>query len=162
MATPVYTFFHAMFGLFGIGSGVATMLRLLAGRQVNGLPAVFFFSTFLTILTGFGFPYDSLLPTHIFGIFLQPVLVIAIPAYCMFCMVGAFRRTFVIGFSTALYLDVHVLIAHTFSKVQILSSLPPIQKESPLLITQGIVLALFVVLTTLATTKSSPERAQVH
>jgi hypothetical protein len=51
---------------------------------------------------------------------------------------------------TALYLNVFVLIVQAFLKVPLLNALAPTQTEPPFLITQVVILALFVVLTVLA------------
>ena len=51
-----------------------------------------------------------------------------------------------IGAVTALYLNVFVLIAQLFQKVPALKPLAPTQSEPPFLLTQLVLLALFVML----------------
>jgi uncharacterized membrane protein len=68
----------------------------------------------------------------------------------VFHLVGAWRWIYVVGAATALYLNVFVLIVQAFLKVPLLNALAPTQTEPPFLITQVVVLAIFVVLTVLA------------
>ena len=158
MAMSIYLSLHAMLGLLGIGFGVAVMVRFFAGKRLNRLPALFFAVTLMGIFTGFGFPFDRLLTTHIVGILLLLVLVVTIPAYCMFSLAAAWRRIFVVGSSTVLYLNLVVLILHLFLKFPAIRALTLTHKGTAFLIAQLIVLALFVVFTTLATMKFYPEQ----
>jgi hypothetical protein len=68
----------------------------------------------------------------------------------VFHLVGAWRWIYVVGAATALYLNVFVLIVQAFLKVPLLNALAPTQTEPPFLITQVVILALFVVLTIVA------------
>jgi hypothetical protein len=52
--------------------------------RLDNLTAVFLTTTVLTSVTGFGFPFDHLLPSHILGIISLVVLAIAIPARYLF------------------------------------------------------------------------------
>jgi hypothetical protein len=158
MATTIYLSLRAMLGLLGIGSGLAVMFRFFAGKRLNRLLALFLVVALMGIVTGFGFPLDRLLTTHIVGIVSLLVLVVTIPAYCMFSLAWAWRRIFVVGSSTVLYLNVVVLILHSFLKFQPIHAVTATQKGTALLIAQLIVLALFVVSTTLATMKFHPEQ----
>jgi hypothetical protein len=158
MATSIYLSLHATLGLLGIGSGVAVMVRFFAAKRLSRLPVLFFAVTLMEIFTGFGFPFDRLLTPHIVGILLLFVLVVTIPAYCMFSLAAAWRRTFVVGSSTVLYLNLVVLILHSFLNFPTIHSMTSSQKGTAFLIAQLIVLALFVVFTTLATMKFHPEQ----
>ena len=57
-----------------------------------------------------------------------------------------------------LYLNVFVLIAQLFAKVTILQPLAPTQSEPPFLVTEFIVLAIFVVLGIVALVRFHPEQ----
>jgi hypothetical protein len=147
-----------MLGLLGIGSGFAVMFRFLTSKRLNRLPEVFFATTLMGIFTGFGFAFDRILPTHIVGVLSLLVLLVTIPVYCMFSLAAAWRRIFVVGSSTVLYLNVFVLILHTFVKVPVLHALAATEKGTAFLIVQLVVLTLFLVTTTLATMKFHPEQ----
>jgi hypothetical protein len=60
-----------------------------------------------------------------------------------------------------LYLNVFVLIAQIFAKVTILQPLAPTQSEPPFLITEFVMLAIFVVLGILALVRFHPHATQV-
>jgi len=53
----------------------------------------------------------------------------------------------------AQYLNVFVLIVQLFQKVPVLKAMAPTQSEPPFLLTQLVVLALFIVLTVVAAIK---------
>ena len=119
--------------------------------RLDNLTAVFLTTTVLTSVTGFGFPFDHLLPSHKLGIISLVVLAIAIPARYVFHLAGSWRWIYVVGASMALYLNVFVLIAQLFMKVPALKALAPTQSEPPFLVAQILTLLIFVALTILAT-----------
>ena len=150
MSTATYTFLHVLISLVGIGTGLIVMFGFLNGRRLDGMNTLFLATTALTSVTGFGFPFDHLLPSHILGIISLVVLAIAIPARYVFHLAGTWRRIYVITASIALYLNVFVLVAQSFMKVPALNALAPTQKEPPFLIAQLVVMFIFIGLTTLA------------
>jgi hypothetical protein len=150
MSTATYTFWHVLISLVGIVSGLIVIFGFLTGKRLDNLNALFLVTTVATSVTGFGFPFDHLLPSHIVGILSLLILAVAIPARYMFRLAGAWRWIYVVGSATALYLNVFVLVVQAFEKVPALNALAPTQKEPPFLIAQLIVLALYVGLTTLA------------
>jgi hypothetical protein len=74
------------------------------------------------------------------------VLAATIPALYVFHFVGPWRRTYVIGAVIALYLSVFALIAQLFMKIPALKALAPTQSEPPFLVTQIVVMLIFIVL----------------
>jgi len=150
MSTTTYTFLHVLISLIGIGSGLVLMFGFITGKRLDNLTAVFLTTTVLTSVTGFGFPFDHLLPSHILGIISLVVLAIAIPARYVFNLADSLRWIYVVGASMALYLNVFVLIAQLFMKVPALKALAPTQSEPPFLVAQLLVLLVFVGLTILA------------
>jgi hypothetical protein len=150
MSTATYTLLHVLISLLGIGSGLIVMFGFLTARRLDGLTGVFLATTVLTSVTGFGFPFDHLLPSHKVGIISLVVLAVAIPARYVFHLSGAWRWIYVVGAAMALYLNVFVLIVQAFLKVPALTALAPTQKEPPFLVVQLVVIAVFVGLTILA------------
>ncbi|HVR24396.1 MAG TPA: hypothetical protein VMU26_13870 [Candidatus Polarisedimenticolia bacterium] len=157
MPTATYTLVHIIISLVGIGSGFLVMFGLLTARRFDGATALFLVTTGLTSVTGFGFPFDHLLPSHVVGIISLVVLAIAILARYAFHMAGAWRASYVIGATLALYLNVFVFVAQLFQKVPALKALAPTQTEPPFLVAQLVVLLLFVGLTVLAAKKFQVE-----
>jgi hypothetical protein len=150
MSTATYTFLHVLISLIGIGSGLVVMFGFIAGKRLDTLTAVFLTTTALTSVSGFGFPFDHLLPSHKLGMISLVVLAIAISARYVFHLAGSWRWIYVVGASMALYLNVFVLIAQLFMKVPALKTLAPTQSEPPFLVAPILVLLIFVGLTILA------------
>jgi len=150
MSTSTYTLVHVLISLVGIGSGLVVVFGLLAGKRLEGWTALFLVTTVATSVTGFGFPFDHLLPSHKVGIISLIVLAVAIPARYAFHLAGAWRWIYVVAAVIALYLNVFVLIVQSFEKVPTLKAMAPTQSEPPFLIAQLVVMALFIVLATFA------------
>ncbi len=62
MSPSTFTLVHILVSLVGIGSGLVVMYGLLTRKRLNGWTALFLASTVATSVTGFGFPFDRLLP----------------------------------------------------------------------------------------------------
>ena len=103
-----------------------------------------------TRVTGFGFPFDHLLPSHKVGILSLLVLAVAIIARYVFHLAAAWRGIYVVSAVVALYLNVFVLVVQLFEKVPALRAMAPTQKEPPFLLAQLVILALFVGFTIIA------------
>jgi pimeloyl-ACP methyl ester carboxylesterase len=141
--------------LAGKGSPVVllhgyTQTGHITGKQFNGWTALFLVTTVATSVTGFGFPVDHLLPSHIVGIISLLVLAVAIGALYGLHLRGAWRWIYVVCAAVALYLNVFVGVVQAFSRVSALRTLAPQQNEPPFLITQLVVLAVFIALTIVA------------
>jgi hypothetical protein len=95
-------------------------------------------------VTGFGFPFDHLLPSHKVAIISLVVLAIAMVARYAKNLAGGWRRTYVITAMIALYLNVFVLVVQSFLKVPALHALAPEGKEPPFLVAQLVVMAIFI------------------
>jgi hypothetical protein len=160
MSLATYTLLHVLLSLAGIGSGLVVMFGLLTGKRMERWTTVFLVTTVLTSITGFGFPFDHLLPSHVVGILSLVALAFAIPARYVFHLNGAWRRVYVIGSAVALYFNVFVLVVQCFEKVAALKALAPTQKEPPFVVAQLIVLLIFATLTVFATLRFHPERAR--
>jgi len=110
-------------------------------------------TTALTSITGFGFPFDHLLPSHKVGIISLVVLAIAIRARYALHLAGAWRWIYVVSAAIALYLNVFVLVVQAFEKAPALRALAPTQSEPPFLVAQLVVMAIFIVLAIFAVKK---------
>jgi hypothetical protein len=147
----IYTFVHVALSLIGIVTGIIVLFGWLADVRLPGWTALFLATTVLTSATGFGFPFDKLLPSHIVGIISLIVLAIALYALYGAHLNGAWRWIYVVSAMVALYLNVFVLIVQAFIKIPALNALAPTQAETPFVATQGALLLAFVVLGLLAT-----------
>src|SRR5271156_4033313 len=157
MTTSTFTLVHVLLSLVGIGSGFLVVYGLLRGKRYDGATAIFLATTVLTSVTGFLFPFEHLLPSHILGVISLVALAIAILARYAMRMAGAWRRIYVICAVLALYLNVFVLIAQIFMKVPAAHALAPTQKEPPFFVAQLTVMAIFIVLGIFAVKKFRSE-----
>ena len=146
MTTSTFTLVHVLLSLVGIGSGLLVAYGMLLGKRFDGATAIFLLTTVLTSLTGFLFPFEHLLPSHVVGVISLVALAIAILARYALHLAGAWRSIYVVCAVLALYLNVFVLVVQVFLKVPAVHALAPTQKEPPFLVVQLIVMALFVVL----------------
>ena len=147
LSESTFTTLHTVLSLIGIGSGLVVMFGFLRGKERGGWTLLFLITTVATCVTGFGFPFDRLLPAHKVGIVSLGVLAVAIVARYAYHLAGAWRRVYVICAAIALYLNVFVGVVQAFQKVPALTALAPNQTELPFVVTQLVVLALFIALT---------------
>ncbi len=157
---PPLVLSHVVISLIGIFSGLVVLFfGLLASRRLSGWTSLFLWSTVATSLSGFILPATRFLPSHATGVISMIVLAATLPALYKFRLAGRWRKIYVAGAVTALYLNVFVLVVQLFLKVPALNALAPTQKEPPFLIAQGAVLLAFVVLGILAVKRFHPEAA---
>jgi len=150
MSTATYTVLHVVLSLLGIVSGFVVIFGLIRNRRLDSWTSVFLASTALTSISGFGFPFEHLLPSHKVGIVSLLVLAVTIPARYVFHLTGRWRSTYVVGAAIALYLNVFVFVVQAFLKVPALKALAPTQTEPPFVVAQLMVLAVFIALSVLA------------
>ncbi len=162
MSLSTYTLIHVIISLAGIGSGFIVMYGLLNSKRLDGWTAIFLTTTVLTSVTGFLFPFEKLLPSHILGGMSLVVLAIAIWARYGGRLAGASRWIYVVTAALALYFNCFVAVVQGFAKIPALHALAPTQKEPPFLVAQLVVLALFVWLTILASRRFHLESAMLR
>lgn len=141
-----YLLVHVLLSLVGIFSGLVVVGGLIAGVRFSRWVGLFLATTLLTSLTGFGFPFVALLPSHIVGALSLVVLLGALAAVYWKHLEGGWRRAFVVLSVVALYLNVFVLLAQLLQKTPALALLAPTPAAPAFAAAQGLVLALFVVL----------------
>ena len=144
MSTSTFTLVHVVLSLVGIFAGLIVVFGMFASKKLDGWTALFLATTVLTSVTGFFFPFDKILPSHIVGIISLVVLAIAILALYVLRLAGPWRWIYVVSAVVALYLNVFVGVVQAFQKVPLLASLAPTQSEPPFLIAQAVVLVIFV------------------
>ncbi|EWS53669.1 MULTISPECIES: hypothetical protein [unclassified Methylibium] len=141
-----YLLVHVLLSLVGIFSGLVVVGGLIAGVRFSRWVGLFLATTLLTSLTGFGFPFVALLPSHIVGALSLVVLLGALAAVYWKHLEGGWRRAFVVLSVVALYLNVFVLLAQLLQKTPALALLAPTPAAPAFAAAQGLVLALFAVL----------------
>jgi hypothetical protein len=146
LSLSTYTTLHVVISLIAIASGLVVMAGLLQNKRLPLWTSLFLWTTVLTSVTGFGFPFERFLPSHYFGFISLAVLAIAILAAYSFDFAGPWRWLYVVTAVIALYLNVFVLIVQLFLKISFLQPLAPTQSEPPFAIAQGLALLVFLYL----------------
>jgi len=141
-----FTLVHVAISLVGIGAGLVVVFGLLRGMRLDAWTAVFLASTVATSVTGFAFPADRVLPSHIIGGISLLVLAVAIYARYARGLVRGWRTAYVVGAVLALYLNAFVLVVQLFIRVPALHALAPTQSEPAFQAAQLCLLVLFVAL----------------
>ena len=104
----MFTLVHVIISLLGIITGLVAVGGFMAGARREGVTAVFLITTILTNATGFGFPSDKLLPSHVVAALSLVLLAVCVVARYVKHLEGAWRRVFVI---TAVAFLLHTLFS---------------------------------------------------
>ena len=142
----LFTQFHVLISLIGIVAGFVVIFGMLGGNSLPVWTALFLVMTVATSVTGFMFPFQKLLPSHIVGIISLVLLAVAIYALYGAHLAGPFAVVYVVTAVLSQYLNFFVLIVQSFQKVPRLKKLAPTQTETPFKIAQGVALLVFVAL----------------
>lgn len=145
MSLATYTLIHVLISLVGIASGLVVLFGMIANKPLENWTGVFLATTVATSVTGFGFPFVKLLPSHIVGVLSLFVLLLAVLALYNFKLSGAWRKIYVISAVTALFFNSFVFVVQSFLKVPFLHALAPTQKEPPFAAAQAALLIFYVV-----------------
>ena len=143
---PTFALIHVVLSLLGIFAGLVVVGGLMSGKRLDGWVGLFLVTTVLTNATGFGFPFVRLLPSHILGGLSLVILPVTIAARYWKHLAGGWRQVFVVTSIVALYFNVFVLVVQLFAKFPFLIAVAPTQQAPAFIVTQLLVLALFVVL----------------
>src|SRR5262245_53216985 len=106
MPLSAFTTLHVVISLIGIGTGLVVLGGMLKAKPLAMWTLVFLVSTALTSLTGFLFPAEKILPSHIVGGISLAMLAIAFLARYLFRMSGKWRAIYVVTAVISLYLNV--------------------------------------------------------
>jgi hypothetical protein len=150
MSLSTFTMLHVFISLAGIGSGLIVVYGMLTRNRMDGLTVFFLATTIFTDLTGYLFPVEHILPSHIVGAISLTALAIALVARYARRMDGSWRWIYVVTAMIGLYLNVFVAVVQSFLKIPAVHALAPTQKEPPFLVVQLLVMAVFLVLGVLA------------
>ena len=148
MSLATFTLVHVIISLIGIVAGLVVMFGMLASDRKPGLTAIFLLFTILTSATGFLFPFEKLLPSHVIGILSLVLLAIACIALYGMKLSGPWRWIYVVTALLSLYFNVFVLVIQSFLKIPALTAVAPGNPPSgPVFaVVQGIVLVFFVLM----------------
>lgn len=146
MSISTFTLLHTAISLIGIFAGLVVLFGMFSSKRLQAWTAVFLFTTVLTSITGFFFPVDKILPSHIVGVLSLLVLAVTLTALYVYRLTGKWRWLYVASAVFALYLNVFVGVVQAFGKVPFLNALAPTQKDPPFIVAQAVVLLVFIYL----------------
>ena len=156
MSLSTFTLVHVVLSLVGIVAGLVVLFGMFGSKSLDGWTGLFLATTVLTSVTGYFFPSDRILPSHIVGAISLIVLAIALLALYARHLAGHWRWIDVVAATVALYLNVFVGVVQAFQKLPFLQQLAPNQSEPPFLIAQIAMLLIFIVLGALSIKRFHP------
>jgi hypothetical protein len=142
----MFTLIHVLISVIGILSGLVAVGGLIAGVRLRSWIALFLLTTILTDITGYGFPFTTVLPSHIVGAISLVALAIALFAIYVKHLAGGWRTTFVVSSVFALWANTFVLMAQLMQKVPAIATIAPGPTAPAFGATQGLVVIIFVVI----------------
>jgi hypothetical protein len=147
MSLATFTLVHVIISLIAIAAGFVVLSGLLGSNRMAGMTALFLLTTILTNATGFLFPFEKLLPSHIIAALSLVLLAIACIALYGMKLSGAWRWIYVVTALLSLYFNVFVLVIQSFLKIPALTALAPGNPPAgPVFaVVQGVVLVFFIV-----------------
>ena len=159
MSISSFTLVHVVISLIGIATGFVVLWGLLNSRALPGWTMWFLVTTILTSVTGYFFPVEHILPSHIVGAISLALLAVAVAALYGLHLAGSWRWLYVASAVAALYLNTFVLVFQTFLKIPALKATAPTASEPPFVAAHAFVLIAFVVLGLLAARRFHPAGA---
>lgn len=136
--------FHTIISFVAIGLGLVVVARLATGSVPPLWTDLFLATAVVTSATGFLFPFERVLPSHVVGGIALVVLAATLLAQRVFHFSGPWRAIYAIGLVASLHLLLFVLVAQAFMKIDALNRLAPTQSEPPFAIAQVILLVAMV------------------
>ena len=106
MTLETFTAVHVVLSLIGIVAGFVVLFSFFRGKRLRVWTALFLLTTVATSVTGFAFPVDHLLPSHIVGAISLVVLAVAIVALFGLHVRDVWRGIYVVSTALALYFNV--------------------------------------------------------
>jgi hypothetical protein len=146
MSTATFTLLHVIISLIGIFTGLVVAAGFWSGKRFDAWTGVFLLTTVLTDVTGFMFPEPGFDPARVVGVISLVLLAIAILAFYVYHVAGAWRWIYVTTALISLYLNCFVAVIQSFQKIPALHALAPKGNEPPFAVAQGALLLVFVVI----------------
>jgi hypothetical protein len=143
LLTPTFTSLHLALSLIGMIVGAIVAVGLLSARHLEGWTLLFFVTTGLTSGTAYLFPSSGITSAQVVGAVSLAYLFAALIGLYGFRLPGWW--IYVVTTLVAFYLNAFVGVAQAFQKLPLLQRLAPTQSESPFVVAQLVVMAIFIV-----------------
>lgn len=141
-----FTVLHVAISLIALVAGLVLLPGFAAGRLQPGLASFTILMLVLTSATGFGFPFEKILPSHAVGVLSLVALAVTILARWGRQLAGGWISAYGISLTVAVYFDAFVAVVQAFLKFAALAAIAPTQQSPAFVIAQGLLLLAFVAL----------------
>ena len=135
-----FTLLHTIISLIAIATGLVALIAFARGAWLGGFMQIFVWTTVLTTVSGFLFPYNGFTPAIGTGIVSSVLLLVLLFALYMAKLQGGARTVFAVTAAISLYLNLFVLVVQSFLKIPALHALAPQGNEPPFAAAQAFVL----------------------
>lgn len=138
------TVVHTALSLIALLLGFAILYALSTARALPSAESAFIALAVLTSATGYLFPFEKILPSHIVGAVALLVLALTIIARYARHLAGRWRAVYGIGLTVSVWLDAFVAVAQAFAKIPPLTALAPTPNAPAFGIAQLGLLLIFI------------------
>ncbi|GAC1627162.1 MAG: hypothetical protein NVS9B10_15840 [Nevskia sp.] len=138
-----FTAVHAGLSLVALTAGIFMVTGLARGQILGALSMLYFVTSIVTSVTGFGFPFVRILPSHVVGVLSLIALSAAIFARHREQLGGVWRPIYVGGITVSVYFLALVTVVQAFLKLPSLHSLAPTMGSPLFVVSQLAVLFVF-------------------
>jgi len=146
LSLAAFTQLHVLISLVAIAAGVVAMIAFARGAWLARVTHVFLWTTLITNITGFMFPFKGVTPAIVVGLISTVVLVFAFLAVYRSKLQGGARTVYAITATIGLWFNCFVLVVQSFLKIPALHALAPNGNEPPFAAVQGVVLIACIAL----------------
>ncbi len=150
------TLIHVPISVLALMAGTVVVRDMLAARVDRTWTALYLALSVFNSATGYLFPVSKVLPAHIVGAITLAILAVAVYAFYVRALGGAWRWIYVVSAVAAFYFNVFVGIVQAFLKIPVLQQSSPTQTELPFAATQLVVVLVFIAIGAVATRKFHP------
>ena len=141
-----FTIIHTVISLVALVAGVIVVAGMARGQASPFWTVLFLVTAVATSATGFGFPFNGVLPSHVIGAIALVLLAAVLVARYVKRLAGAWRSIDAVGIVLNAYFLVFVTIVQAFQKIPALKSIAPTGTELPFAVVQVIALVMVVAL----------------
>jgi hypothetical protein len=146
MIVSILISIYIVLGLIAIGAGTMVLFSLLTGLLLNKWAVLFLKCSLAASVTGLLIPFKHFTLTQEVSMLCVYGAGVAVLAWRKFRLIGVWQSIFAWSITLVLYLDIVVAITQAFERISLFKPPIPTQFDLPFLVTQSVVLAIFVVL----------------
>lgn len=146
MILSILTFMHFAFSLLAIGAGANVISGLFAGVLIEKWAVAFFRCALAASMTGLLYSLQHLSHFPWISMSLVYVTGAAVIAWRKFHLTGLWRSICAFSATIAFCLNILLFAAYIFNHIPALKALAPTQSEPVFLVSQLVLIGLFVVL----------------